>query len=267
MSDLADRAARLLGGDVAETRHFAGGSLSSIAFVRLSDGREMLVKSGPSPETEARMLRAIRAAGVRAPEVYAADESVLAIERLPDDGGLSAAWGDLGAELRRLHETTGEFYGWEDDYAFARLPIRNAFSSDWPAFFAEHRLLAAARGTGAAVERRVEALAARLGDILPHRPKPSLVHGDLWSGNVLTFSGKVSGLIDPACYFGDGEVDVAMLGLFARPSGEFYEAYGKLPGHRERRPVYALWPALVHLALFGSGYRSMVEGYLAEAGF
>ncbi|WP_342453061.1 fructosamine kinase family protein [Jiella mangrovi] len=264
---MAERAARLLGGKIAEWSRFAGGSLSSLDLVRLTDGREMLVKSGPSPKVEARMLRAIRAAGVPAPEVFAADDTVLAIERLPDDGGLSGAWGDLGMVLRRLHEETGDRYGFEDDYAFGRLAIRNTSDDDWPRFFAQNRLIAAATGTGSDIERRVEALCGRLCDILPRRPKASLLHGDLWSGNVLTFAGKVSGLIDPACYFGDGEVDIAMLGLFASPSCAFFDAYGPLPpGHRERAPVYALWPALVHLNLFGSSYRGMVDGYLRQTG-
>lgn len=268
MSDLAERAAGLLGSTVAETRPFAGGSLSSVEFLRLKDGREMLAKSGPSPRAEARMLRAIRAAGVPAPEVFAADDAVLGIERLPDDGGLSLAWANLGRIVRTLHEKTGEAYGWEDDYAFGKLAITNTFSDDWPRFYAENRLLAAARGTGADVERRVEALCGRLGDLLPRRPRPSLLHGDLWSGNVLASNGRISGLIDPACYYGDGEIDIAMLGLFARPTTAFFDAYGPLSaGHRERAPVYAVWPALVHLNLFGAGYRGMVEGYLAEAGF
>ncbi|MBO0905278.1 fructosamine kinase family protein [Jiella sonneratiae] len=268
MTDLAGRAAELVAGKVAEARHFAGGSLSSVELVRLTDGREMLVKSGPSPEAEARMLGALRKAGVPAPQVFASGAEVLAIGRLPDDGGLAAAWGDLGRVLRRLHGTKGESYGWPDDYAFGRLPIVNRSSDDWPAFYAEHRLLAAARGTGADVERRVDALCGRLAEILPRRPSPALLHGDLWSGNVLTSGGRVSGLIDPACYFGDGEIDIAMLSLFARPSRAFFEAYGALPdGHRERAPVYALWPALVHLNLFGAGYRGMVEGFLRVAGF
>ncbi|MBO0661163.1 fructosamine kinase family protein [Jiella sp. MQZ9-1] len=268
MSPLANRAAALLGGAVASTRHFAGGSLSSVEWVRLADGREMLVKSGPAPEVEARMLRTLGEAGVPVPQVLAADDQVLAITRLADDCSLSAAWGDLGAALRRLHAKTAVRYGFADDYAFARLKIVNRCDDDWPRFYAENRLLAAARGTGAPIERRVEALCARLHDRLPKQPRASLLHGDLWSGNVLTFAGRVSGLIDPAAYYGDGEIDIAMLGLFARPSAEFFEAYGPLPaGHHERAPIYALWPALVHLNLFGSGYRGMVEAYLAQAGF
>ena len=94
-----------------------------------------------------------------------------------------------------------------------------------------------------------------------------LLHGDLWGGNVLVAGNRVSGLIDPACYFGHVEVDIAMLTLFDRPGAEFYQAYGPLdPGHEERLLIYRLWPALVHLRLFGGGYRSLVEQHLSAAG-
>jgi fructosamine-3-kinase len=78
---------------------------------------------------------------------------------------------------------------------------------------------------------------------------------------------QVSGLIDPACYHGHTEVDLAMLGLFDQPDAAFYEAYGSLePGHDERTTIYRLWPALVHLRLFGAGYRPMVERLLQATG-
>ena len=77
----------------------------------------------------------------------------------------------------------------------------------------------------------------------------------------------MTGLIDPACYWGHAEVDLAMLDLFGRPGPGFREAYGAPePGEAERAPLYKLWPALVHLRLFGRSYRGMVEGFLEAAG-
>ncbi|MGI8705884.1 MAG: fructosamine kinase family protein [Sphingomicrobium sp.] len=76
---------------------------------------------------------------------------------------------------------------------------------------------------------------------------------------------RLAVLIDPACYYGDPEVDLAMLDLFGSPGEAFREAYGPLEsGWRERRPVYQLFPALVHLCLFGSGYAGMVDRLLAR---
>jgi fructosamine-3-kinase len=138
---------------------------------------------------------------------------------------------------------------------------------NWPNFWAERRLLQGLGTLPAPLARRVERLAARLGDRLPARPPASLLHGDLWVGNLLVSPEGEAALIDPACYRGHGEVDLAMLGLFGRPDPALFEGYGPLePGAQERRPVYRLWPALVHLRLFGTGFAGMVEGLLDEAG-
>jgi fructosamine-3-kinase len=82
---------------------------------------------------------------------------------------------------------------------------------------------------------------------------------------VLVDGERVSVLIAPACYFGHGEVDLAMLTLFDRPDARFFAAYATEADWRERRPVYQLWPAIVHLLLFGDAYRGMVERLLREA--
>jgi fructosamine-3-kinase len=115
--------------------------------------------------------------------------------------------------------------------------------------------------------RRVEKLATALPGLLQASPAPALLHGDLWSGNVLAADARVSALIDPACYYGHGEVDLAMLQLFVHPGAAFFETYGALePGHGERIAIYQLWPALVHLRLFGKQYLPLAERLLSAAG-
>jgi fructosamine-3-kinase len=216
---------------------------------------------------EAEMLKAIARAGAPAPAVLAIDDDLLVMEDLGDDTGLSRAWADLGASLRRLHANVGDGYGWHRDHAFGNVAIPNAPADPWPAFWAERRLLPALSHLPAALARRIEGLAARLPDLLPAAPPPALLHGDLWSGNVVANGSRVAGLIDPACYRGHAEVDLAMLALFARPCAEFRHAYGPPePGATERLPVYQLWPALVHLRLFGGGYRRLVERCLDAVG-
>ena len=244
-----------------------GGSLSRLVRIVLADGREAIVKTGPSPDAEAGMLRAVRAAGAPAPDVLAVNAEVLALEVLRDDGAIGNAWSDLGRVLARLHATTGDRYGWQCDYAFGPVAIVNRWSDDWPAFWAENRLLACAPFVGTSLARRLERLSADLPNRLPGRPVPSLLHGDLWGGNVLVSERAVTGLIDPACCFGHGEVDIAMLMMFDHPPPAFFAAYGPLPaGHAERLAIYRLWPALVHLRLFGGGYRPMVERLLSDIG-
>jgi fructosamine-3-kinase len=266
MDALAEKAAALLGSALSRTETVGGGDLSQILRIRLADGREAIVKNGPAPRVEAAMLRAIAASGAPAPAVLAESDEVLAIQPLPGGGSVSRAWASLGAALAKLHGTRGERYGWPVDYAFASMVIDNGWSDDWPRFWAERRLLVHASQVPSALARRIEALAAALPSRLPSRPAPSLLHGDLWGGNVLVSGDRVSGLIDPACYHGHAEVDFAMLRLFDQPDRAFYDAYGPLdPGHAERLPIYQLWPALVHLRLFGNSYRPLVERLLAAA--
>ena len=135
----------------------------------------------------------------------------------------------------------------DEDYAFGSVAIPNAPCADWPTFWAERRLIASPEALPGDIVRKLKQLTARLPDLLPARPSAALLHGDLWRGN-LHFSGGRGYLIDPACYYGHAEVDLAMLTLFGQPSSAFWEGYGALePGHEGRRAIYQLWPALVHL--------------------
>jgi fructosamine-3-kinase len=267
MNKLAEIGAALIGGAVHHVEVIHGGDLSEIQRIVIADGREAIVKSGPAPKTEATMLHAIAASGAPAPAVLAVSDEALVIELLPTGGSVSRAWASLGLVLARLHSTSGARYGWPTDYAFGPVAIVNGWTEDWPYFWAERRLLVHLPHLPSALARRVEALGADLSNRLPARPIPALLHGDLWGGNILVAGDLVSGLIDPACYHGHTEVDLAMLGLFDQPDAAFYEAYGSLePGHDERTAIYRLWPALVHLRLFGAGYRPMVERLLQATG-
>jgi len=106
-----------------------------------------------------------------------------------------------------------------------------------------------------------------MAELLPAEPPASLLHGDLWAGNMLVRDGRLAALIDPACYHGHAEADLAMICLFERPDTAFWDAYGPLePGWEERRTIYQLFPALVHLRLFGASYEPLADRLLSEAG-
>ena len=268
MTALSRRVAALTG--LAEEQHerLAGGDLSEVLLVRRSDGRKTVAKGGPSVGTEAAMLRSLISAGVPAPMVEGEHEGVLLLEHVENDGVFSpAAWRDIGAAVKRLHERTDERYGWPVDYRLGTVELDNRQTSDWPGFWAEQRLIATASVLDRPWRERVERLAARLPGLLPASPRPSHLHGDLWSGNILVANGRLAALIDPACYFGDAEVDLAMLTLFATPPAEFAESYGELDaGWEERRTLYQLFPALVHQRLFGATYHGMVDRLLSQFG-
>lgn len=266
--EIAEAGARLLGEALDSWRAAAGGDLSAVVRLRLASGLEAVVKTGPDPRAEAAMLTAIRAADVPAPRVLAVSGQVLVLEALEEAGGLSSTgWRELGEALRRLHEVTGIAYGWERDYAFGALVIPNAPCDTWPEFWAERRLLAGVGALPSALARRLERLAKDLPQRLPAAPAPALLHGDLWAGNVLAADGHLQGVIDPACYCGHAEVDLAMLRLFGSPGGGFSAGYGPVePGAEARLPIYQLWPAIVHLRLFGGGYAGLLDRLLKQAG-
>ena len=268
MTAFAQRVADLTG--VAPTRleRLAGGDLSEVLLVSCLDGPPLVAKGGPNVTAEAAMLRALAAAGARVPAVEGEYDTILLIDHVPNDGVLSPkAWADIGAAVAQLHGQRGEAYGWPLDYALGTVSLDNREGQDWVRFWGEQRLTNAASLLDRPWRARVEALVGRLGNLIPSGPVPALLHGDLWPGNILVESGRLAAFIDPACYHGHAEVDLAMLCLFSTPPEEFWTAYGSRDaGWEERLPVYQLFPALVHLRLFGATYAPMVERLLDEIG-
>ena len=262
-----DAVRALTGQDVLYRERLHGGDLSDVFRLTLTlDHSTCVAKIGPKVAQEARMLEALARAGAPVPDVFGVSGDVLLMEDLPESPATSQGWARLGTALRALHATTDTEYGWAEDYAFGKVRIPNTPKSSWPEFWAEQRLMADPGALPADIAGRVEVLARRLPDLLPATPPAALLHGDLWRGNV-HFSHGTAYLIDPACTYGDAEVDLAMLNLFGHPPAAFAEGYGPLPaGHEKRRPLYQLWPALVHLRLFGTGYRAMVTRLLEQVG-
>jgi len=269
MSAFARRVADLAGVPEQQVERLAGGDLSEVLLVRRDDGNDVVAKGGAGIASEAAMLRALLAAGVPVPKIEAEHDAVLLLEHVANDSAFSpAAWRDVGRVIREMHGNLGEQYGWPFDFRLGTVELDNRERTDWALFWGEQRLATTAAVLDRPWRDRVEHLVRRLPELLPPNPAASLLHGDLWSGNILVADGKLAALIDPACYHGDAEVDLAMLALFAAPPPELWETYGPLAeGWEERRPVYQLFPALVHLRLFGVAYAPMVDRLLRAIGF
>jgi fructosamine-3-kinase len=267
VSAFARRVADLTGLGEERIEPLAHG-LSEVLLVRRPDGRTLVAKSSPSGGSEAAMLRALLGAGVPVPAVEGDHDGMLLLDHVDNDGVMSAnAWADAGEVVRRLHARTGAAYGWPVDYAFGTVALDNRESREWPRFWGEQRLIATASLLDRPWRDRIDRLAARLQDMVPATPRPALLHGDLWTGNMLVRDGRLVALLDPACYHGDAEVDLAMLALFDAPPPIFWDSYGALePGADHRLPLYQLFPALVHMRLFGAGYASMVDRLLKAVG-
>lgn len=268
MTVFAQKVAELTG--VAESRleRLAGGDLSEVLLVPRGEGRPLVAKGGPSVTAEAAMLRALAGVGVKVPAVEGEYDGVLLIDHILNDGVMSPnAWADIGDAVARLHAQRGELFGWPVDYALGTVALDNREGRDWVRFWGEQRLVAASGLLDRPWRVRVEALAHRLGDLIPDDPPPALLHGDLWAGNILVEGGRLAAFIDPACYYGHAEVDLAMLCLFSTPPDEFWTAYGdREEGWEDRLPIYQLFPALVHLRLFGATYAPLVEKLLGAVG-
>jgi len=268
MSAFAERVADLTGVGTDRLERLAAESVSEVLLVPRPAGPPVVAKQSPAVAIEAAMLRALAGAGMPAPMVEGEHDGVLLLEHIDNDGLFSArAWADVGTRIRQLHDRAGESYGWPVDYAIGTVSFDNRESNDWPHFWGEQRLVATASLLDRPWRERIERLAGRLGDLLPASPLPALLHGDLWAGNILVRDGALVALIDPACYHGDAEVDLAMLDLFSSPPEEFTAAYGPLePGWQARRAIYQLFPALAHIRLWGPSYHAMAERLLEAVG-
>lgn len=174
----------------------------------------------------------------------------------------------LGEGLAELHMCTAKSFGLDRNNYIAILPQNNDWKDRWFDFFVEKRLepqLQLAYYNQLVGEKfldRFRSLYPVLQDFFPLE-KPALLHGDLWSGNVLPDAGGAPALIDPAVYFGHREVDLAFSRLFGGFDSRFYEAYQDVfplePGFEDRVAVYNLYPLLVHLNLFGKAYLSGIQ--------
>ena len=267
MSLFRRRVAEITGVPDERMERLTGGDLSGAMLVVFPDGRKLVAKGGV-PATEAAMLRALAEAGAPTPQVEGEHEDVLLLQYVENDGLFSArAWADLGRTLRTLHRQQGELYGWPVDFAAGTVEISNRQGRDWRDFWAEERLLAPAAMLDRPWRERVARAAEIAREVLPATPAPSLLHGDMWSGNVLVRDGAVAALVDPICYYGHAEADLAMLTLFEGPPADFWDAYGPLEeGVDQRRPIYELFHALVHMRLYGAGYSNMLDRLLSTIG-
>jgi protein-ribulosamine 3-kinase len=248
----------------------SGGCISPSYRVVLDSGEVVFVKTPPPNgppgllACEAFSLARMNEAGaVRVPAVLAQGADWLALEWLEPASARPVDWRELGRAVALLHRHTADGPGWPHDNFIGSLPQSNGAAAGWAEFWAQHRLqpqleLAAARlppTTRRGFEELLRELPERLA---PAAAEPvSLLHGDLWSGNVhMAAAGPA--LIDPSCSYGHREVDQAMSRLFGGFSVEFYAGYtDEWPLLRDavaRVAIYQLYYLLVHVNLFGGSY-------------
>ncbi|MBD3610349.1 MAG: fructosamine kinase family protein [Gammaproteobacteria bacterium] len=257
-----------------------GGCISAAYRLDGENGASYFVKTNTVSQydmfaAEAEGLQAMSATNsITVPRPYIWDiegnYAYLVMEYLPMGRGGSG--GLLGEQLATMHHATRAQFGWHRDNTIGSTAQINTPVSDWVTFWRHHRLgyqlqLAAQNGFGGTLQDKGFRLLDSFHQLFAGITlQPSLLHGDLWSGNYAYMPNGMPVIFDPAVYYGDREADIAMTELFGGFGRDFYDAYNASwpldSGYRQRKTLYNLYHILNHANLFGGGYARQAEGMI-----
>jgi fructosamine-3-kinase len=280
---LAEGIEEYLGERLLSARPLGGGCIGEVYRVELEGGAPLVAKvdrkSASHLEREAYMLRYLgENSDLPVPQVFHGSQTLLLMEYVEGSSRFSDGAERHAAELlAALHGISADAYGHERDTLIGSLDQPNLWTGSWSEFFREQRLLYLARVAYEAGRlpkgdlERIHRLAERLDDYLEEPERPSLVHGDVWSANVLAKGDSITAFLDPAIYHADPEVELAFISLFDSFGDAFFERYAEIRGIRDgffegRRDLYNLYPLLVHVYFFGGGYLESVWTTLRRLG-
>lgn len=278
-----DRIERALGVRPVSVRPLPGGCVADARLAQLPGGERVVVKIDLSGRSglglEGWMLDTLRErAAAPTPRVLHASDQLLIMEFVEGRSEFGPeAQRDCAERFAAIHDATWTSFGLERDTVIGGLPQPNPPTERWVEFFARHRLahmaLEAERAGGipSTLRRRVESLTNRLDRLLLEPDRPSLIHGDAWSGNILTRGGKLVALIDPSIHYAHPEVELAFTTLFGTFGEPFFQRYHEIRPiadgfFEQRRDIYNLYPLLVHARLFGGSYGASVDSTLRRLG-
>lgn len=257
-----------------------GGCISEARLLNLDDGRFAFAKAaagGQAPfPAEASGLKALHAAaGVRVPEVWYADETLLILEGIENISPCSGYMETFGRQLAQTHRTASDHYGFPVDHVIGATPQKNqpmlpSGNGVWAEFWWDYRIepmihhVDVSIGLSAFLRKALKRLEPRIPGLVDGTgDTPCLLHGDLWAGNTMPDEQGRPVIFDPAAYYGHREADLAMTQMFGGFSCTFYESYNEAfplaDGWRERLDLYMLYHVLNHIALFGRSYTSQAE--------
>ena len=267
---------------IADTRSVGGGCINQGYKISGEDGRSYFVKLNQADRLEMFVAEAVGLKQMYATHTITVPQpicwgttgnsSYIVLDWLNLGGGNSHSWTEMGRQLAAMHRKgTSDRFGGERNNTIGSTPQINTWTDNWADFFAEHRIgyqlkLAKRRGGSFTDTNRViSAIKERLAD---RQPQPSLVHGDLWSGNAAIATDGSPVILDPAAYYGDRETDIAMTELFGGFGNAFYQGYNQEwqldSGYKQRKNIYNLYHILNHFNLFGGGYGSQANRMIQQ---
>ena len=288
-NSLAGALVDLFGNSVAitETDRLSGGDINKAYGLTLNTGDKIFMKANAKSNAafftaEAAGLSAIASTkAISTPKIFCTGTddgedvgySFLLLEFIKSSGKISTYWETFAQELAAMHKAdVGKEFGFSQDNFIGARPQQNTPASSWISFFRDQRLAPQFKAADSyftpADREKITKLLDNLDRFLIEPEQPSLLHGDLWSGNVMCGSDGKAMLIDPACYVGHREADLAMTELFGGFPQSFYDVYKEAfplqPGYEERRDLYNLYQLLNHLNLFGPTYLDPVLSIVGE---
>ena len=256
----------------------SGGSIAEVFHIHTNDKSEVIAKLdqiGESLLNEGWMLEFLKEkSNLPIPNVLHCSKELLVLEYIPTQGGINRnAEEDAADHLAKLHNIKNSKFGLEKNTFIGGLSQPNPYYHKWLDFFKEQRLFYMSNKAVNAgkisipIMNKIEKLCDSLDKFINEPDSPRLIHGDIWSGNVLCKNGKVNSFIDPAIYFANPEIELAFSTLFGTFSDHFFSRYNEYypiePEFFEvRRDIYNLYPILVHINLFGGSYVNSLSNIL-----
>ncbi len=273
--------------EIISSNSVSGGCISNACKLETKSGKNYFLKftdvsSNDMFLKEANGLKELdKANAIRIPEVILAEKSFILLEHIESGNPSRSFFEDFGRKFADMHKYCSHSFGFfEDNYIGStdqkNIPNENE-KENWTEFYWNKRILfqyrlAERNGyTTTELKDGIKKLESKLEEILSgSEEKPTLLHGDLWSGNYISDENGNACIIDPAVYYGHREADLAMTKLFGGFDNSFYSTYNETyplkDGWRHRENIYKLYHVMNHLNLFGRGYYSqavsLVKSYL-----
>ncbi len=284
IDQISEKIQTILGTRPRTIQTLSGGCIGEVYRVYLPDQSSIVAKvadgSRVTLEPEGYMLRYLKThSRLPVPNVLHSSDTLLLMEFMDGNSFLSVEAEHHAAELLAdLHSIRGQAYGLERDTLIGGLHQPNPLTDSWITFFREQRLLYMGRESARvgrlpeSVLRRLETFSEHLDKWLEEPDYPSLIHGDMWTTNILAGQDRITGFIDPAIYYAHPEIELAFSTLFNTFGKSFFQRYHEIrpiePGFFEiRRDIYNLYPLLVHVRLFGGMYANSVSQILGKFGY